>query len=284
MMQMVRFAYLGNACGYNLNDKDLSDFKFLFFNNPRFGQAILSRTVCVKSCPTDLNQPLDCFPTGNVTSCDLLKSYDTTVFADGFCLPTEKEVLAKIASLFSGLNIESCVESIYMNRYIILGSVVFAFMLSYFFSFFLQHCTWCVVIISMVGVYALGIYISIASWSRYRSLKSEPSTSESESEVLSNANFYKWVAIALWGALSLLLLITVCLFSRIKLAVNVIKAAAEFVSDQKGIVILPLVMILLNAAFLAYWLWSLAAIFSTGEIYHSYDYPWGKIKYNDSLK
>lgn len=227
---------------------------------------------------------MDCFPTGNVTTCAMLQSYDTKVFAGGFCLPTEKEVLTKISSLFSGINLESCVEAIYVNRYIILASVVLAFAFSFFFSFFLQHCTWCVVIISMVGVYGLGGYLSIASWSHYKSLKREAESSASTEEGISSANFYKWVAIGLWISLTLLLLITVCLFSRIKLAVNVIKAAAEFVADNKGVVFIPVVIVLLNAAFVAYWLWGLAAIFSTGEVYHNFDYPWGKIKYNDSLK
>lgn len=267
-----------------MNGKDLSEFKYLFFNTPRLGQAILSKTICIKKCPSEDSQTLDCFPTGNITRCSDLQSYSTKEFAGGFCLPTEKEVLAKLSSLFTGLNLETCVETISVNRWIIFSSIVFAFAVSYLASVFLQYCTWCVVLISMVGVFGLGGFISFVSWGRYRSLKSEAESSAGTDQGLNNANFYKWVSITLWVSLTLLLLITVCLFSRIKLAVSVIQAAAEFVSDQTAVVLLPVVMVLINAGFLAYWLWGLAAIFSTGEIYHNYDYPWGKIKYNDSLK
>lgn len=227
---------------------------------------------------------MDCYPTRNVTSCDNLVAYDSKVFAGGFCLPTEKTLLAKISSLFSGINLESCVEAVYENRAVILGSILFAFMLSYFFSFFLQHCTWCIVIVAVAGVYGLGGYISIISWQRYKELKQEAESSESVEEGLSSANFYKWLAIGLWTSLTLILLVSVCLFSRIKLAVNVIKAAGEFVADQKSVVFIPVIMVVLNAAVVLYWLWGLAAIFSTGEVYHNYDYPWGKIKYSDPLK
>lgn len=204
------------------------------------------------------------------------------MFAKGFCLPSDKEMLAKISSLFTGINLESCVEAISVNRYMILGSVFLAFVLSYFFSFFLQYCTWCVVIVSMLGAYGLGGYISFAAWSKYKSLKNDSEATEGQG--LSNANFYKWIAVGLWCGLTLLLIITVCLFSRIKLAVGVIMAAAEFVSDQKSVVLVPICMVAINVAFITYWLFGLAAVFSTGEIYHNYDYPWGKIKYNDTLK
>lgn len=262
----------------------MTEFKYLFFNTPKLGQAILSRTVCVKNCPTGVSQPISCFVTGNTTSCDNLQSYDTKLFAGGFCLPTEKEVLAKLSSLFTGINLESCVESISVNRWVIFGSIILAFALSYLASVFLQHCAWCVVVVAMAGVFGLGGFLSFASWGRYKTLKSEAESGAGTESGLSNADFYKWVAVGLWASLALLLLATVCLFGRIKLAVSVIQAAAEFVSDQTAVVLVPIFMVALNVVFLAYWLWGLAAVFSTGEIYHNYDFPWGKIKYSEPLK
>lgn len=262
----------------------MREFKYLFFNAPKLGQAILSRTVCVKNCPTGVDQSMSCHVTGNITSCDNLQSYDTKVFAGGFCLPTEKEVLAKLSSLFSGINLESCVESISANRYVILGSVILAFALSYLASVFLQHCAWCVVVVAMAGVYGLGGFLSVAAWSRYKSLKAEAESGAGTDSGLSNADFYKWVAISLWASLTLVLLATVCLFGRIKLAVSVIQAAAEFVADQTAIVLVPIAMVFINTLFIAAWLWGLAAVFSTGEIYHNYEFPWGKIKYSETLK
>lgn len=245
----------------------------------------MSKTVCIKECPKNDNQPIECFPTKNVTSCDQLKAYDTFIFAGGFCIPTEKETMATIGALFSGLNIESAIESIYINRYVLLGCLVFAFALSYFFSFFLQHCTWLIVLISIVGVYALGIYVSAVSWRKYQTLKAEASsTKAADDELITNANFYKYTSICIWSILSLVLIITVCLFDRIKLAVKVIKAAAEFVGDEKAIVLVPMVLFVVKAAYVSVHLYGAAAIFSTGEIYHNPEYPWGKIRYSETLK
>jgi solute carrier family 44 (choline transporter-like protein), member 2/4/5 len=219
-----------------------------------------------------------------VTSCDQLTSYDTFVLAGGFCIPTEKEAMKAVGALFSGVNLESAIESVYVNRYVLLGCLIFAFALSYFFSLLLRYCTWLIVLISIIGVYALGIYISIVSWKKYTSIKSQQSSSTETDDLGYTARFYKWLSIVIWIVLALVSMITVCLFDRIKLAVNVIKAAAEFVTDETGVVLVPISIFLLNVLFVCGHVYGTAAIFSTGDVYHNPDYPWGKIRYNDNLK
>jgi choline transporter-like protein 2/4/5 len=116
-------------------------------------------------------------------------------------------------------------------------------------------------------------------------MKEQHSATEgADEELSSNAKFYKWLSIGIWIVLTLVLIITVCLFDRIKLAVNVIKAAAEFVGEEKGIILVPIVLFLVKASYVTVHLYGTAAIFSTGEIYHNPDYPWGKIRYSESLK
>ena len=221
-----------------------------------------------------------------IQDCNSIKPYDTFVFIGHFCIPTDKATLRSISSLFSGFSMETVAQSVYINRNILLASVLIAFMVSYFFSFFLQHCTWLVVILSIFGIFSLGIFLSIMSWKKYRSILEDvgKSASEGDNNTRSSANFYKWISIGLWTTLSLSLCAIVCLFGKIKVAVKVIQAAAEFVSDYKGIVFTPVVLIVITFSFFVLWMYGLAAIFSTGEIYHNSSYPWGKIKYNDELK
>ena len=163
-----------------MSPKDASQYKYLFFNSPKLTQNILSRTVCVKECPTATTTSIDCLTNANVTRCDTLKAYATHVLFERFCIPDEKELLQAVGSVFAGVNAESIIESLIQNRWIILGCLGFAFALSYFFSFFLQYCTWLIVAISIVGIYALGIYLSILSWSRYKSIMREPMTPENQ--------------------------------------------------------------------------------------------------------
>ena len=81
-----------------------------------------------------------------------------------------------------------------------------------------------------------------------------------------------------------MLLAIVCLFNRIKLAVKVIEAAADFVTDYKEIVLVPIVLVIIAGIYSTYWIYGLAWIFSTGEVYHNPNYPWGKIRYNEPIK
>src|SRR3990167_526536 len=134
------YDYDGRACGYVNGDDDLTDYKYLFFDLADLTE-ILPSTVCVKSCPTGDEQQIQCYPTKNVANCGELVSYDSFKFLGGFCVPAQDELLQQIGSLFSGFNLESLADSIWVNRYIILSFVGVAFLLSYFFTLFLQYCT-----------------------------------------------------------------------------------------------------------------------------------------------
>ena len=90
--------------------------------------------------------------------------------------------------------------------------------------------------------------------------------------------------ICIWTILSVVLIVTVCLFDPIKIVVKVIKANAEFVGDEKAIVKIPVVMFVVKAINMIVYLYGAAAISSTGEIYHNPEYPWGKIRCSYTLK
>lgn len=283
MLTVRRSITSGRACGLNENGTNATQFPVLYFNPPNNMSHILSKTVCVKKCPKADNETLECLPTSQVKSCSDLQVFTTFKFLDGFCIPIKPELLTKFASMFSGMNFQSVFQSFYANRFVFLATVGVAFILSYLFSFLLDCCTWIIVIISIVGVFGLGIFISIASWNRYQSLKNEPKEDDAKDKLLENANFYKWVSISLWILLSFLLLMLCCLFDRIVLATHVIQAAADFVGDQTAITMVPVLSVVISFIFFVMWLFGLTAIYSTGEIYHSKDYPWGKIK-TDKIK
>ena len=185
--------------------------------------------------------------------------------------------------MFSGFNLQSFFQSFSASRYIFIAAIGVAFLLSYLFCYLLDWCTWVIVIVSIVGVFALGIYISILSWLRYAKLRDEPKTEDSKDNLIENANIYKWIAITLWVVLSLLFMTLCCLFDRIILATHIIQAAADFVGDQTAITLVPVLSVVVSFVFFFFWLLGLAAIYSTGEIYHNKDYPWGKIK-TDQIK
>ena len=260
------------------NNTDATQYPYLFFNKPDNYTNLLSRTICVKNCPKNSSESIECLVGTKVTDCKDLTPYSTSVFFNNFCAPVKEEFLAKVASMFSGFNIQTIFQSLYMNRYVFLMSMGTAFLLSYIFSYLLDLCTWLIVILSIGGVFALGVILSILSWRRYLKLKGETMDDDNRDNLEGNASVYKWIAIGLWCVLTLLLLIIFCLFDRIKLATECLQAASDFVGEQVAITLVPILSVLIIFLFLVYWMVGLAFILSTGELYHNPSYPWGKIK------
>ena len=269
------------------NGTDLTDFKYLFIDvTIDSGLNFLQKSVCVKSCPTTANLVVDCAPTFFVPDCSQLQTYDSSAVLNRFCLPSNQTVLQKISSLFSGFNLESITESIYANRYIIFVSIGLAFGLSYAFTIVLQYCTWLLVLISIIGIYVIGIIGGLMCWNKYKSIQDQatPAGSSGAENNESSAKFYKYMALGLWICVFLFTLAIIFAFSEIRLAIGVIQSSADFVSDHKSVVFIPVLLIIIMAVFVLYWSYGLAALYSTGELYHDVNYPWGKIRGNDGLK
>ena len=278
----------GNACGLILpGAKNMSAYPFLFFNMPSIsGGNILDRTVCVTTCPTATNQSLACMTTSNVSKCGDLTSYPTNTFLGKFCTPTDPALLDTIGSTFSGINLESSIQSIVTNKYVFLVCLGMSILLAFVYSKLMQYCTWLVVIASGIGIFVGGGFLSYLSWNRYKMLVDQPQAQNpgTQEQLLSNANFYKWIAIVLWVILGLLLLIVLCLYTRIKLAIHVIQSSGDFVSANPLIIITPVVLVLIGVVYFLFWMATTIYIFSTGEAYHNPNYPWGKIKWNPKLQ
>lgn len=274
---------LGRGCGIVFNNTDATQYPFLFFNMPNNLTNILSRTICVKACPKNENATIECLTTSFVKDCKDLTAYETGTAFKSFCVPNKQELLSKVASMFAGFNIQSIFTSLYINRFVFLACIGVAFLISYLFTYLLDWFTWLIVLISIVGTFAIGIYLSILSWKRYQKLKNEPMGDENKDNLEGNASIYKWIAISLWIILTLLLLMLMCLFDRVKLATECIQAASDFVGEQIAITLVPVLSVLVVFGFMVYWLIGLAFIFSTGELYHNKLYPWGKVKI-DNIK
>ena len=282
----------GDQCGYsnlNITGRDATAYPYLFFNlaSVAQGDSVLAQSSCVKACPMDYNQTLDCLATPNVTNCSQLYTYETVVFLRGFCLPSDEALLANIAQLFSGFNIQSILNSIYVNRWIITGCIGMAFVLSYFFSLFLQYCTWLVVGLSILGIFALGGVLSLLSWNKHKFLQDSATSASDPSikdDLNSDATMYKYIAIGLWVVLGLSLIVLVCLLDRVILAVKVIQAAADFVTYYKEVTLVPIVLIATAAAYTIWWGYGLAGIYSVGDLSWNPSYPWGKLQVSDQMK
>lgn len=227
------------ACGFNAN----KDYPLLYFGRikgTKVGEHTMKRRICVKECPTKEGKLQNCRLTQfwkekySVKSCDELRAYETYLLWDRFCLPYDQAFLNKINKSFNGIDIQKVIEDVDKVKFLILASIFASFVFCFVYSFFLEHCTWLIVIISFIAFYAGCIYISIFSWNRYKKLREiaaeddDPSTKADES-----GKFFKWIAYIMWATIAVISLIICCLFSRIKLAVEVIMVIT-IINASKG--------------------------------------------------
>ena len=75
-----------------------------------------------------------------------------------------------------------------------------------------------------------------------------------------------------------------CLCSQINLALKIIKAAADFVTDRKMVLLVPLIFGVMIAAFLVYWIFAFLMIYSNGEISYIQHFYFGKTTWDDTTK
>ena len=120
---------------------------------------------------------------------------------------------------------ESILEGIGNAKWLILASVLMAFIASYLFSFFLETCAGIVIAITMIGFYAGLAFLCFISYKKKAEHKAIYDKDNSESIALKLSKFFNLV---FWITLSILILSTcllLCFFSRIVLAVKVIKVS-----------------------------------------------------------
>jgi hypothetical protein len=74
------------------------------------------------------------------------------------------------------------------------------------------------------------------------------------------------------------------MWSRIKLAARIIQATADYITDIKRIIFVPVIMMIALMLYLAWWSYSGAYLFSVGETKHDPKLPWGDIKWTNFTK
>jgi len=70
-----------------------------------------------------------------------------------FCVPQDATLINKLGETFSGVNMELILEGIGNAKWMILSSILLAFIFSYVFSFFLETCAGIVITITVIGFY-----------------------------------------------------------------------------------------------------------------------------------
>jgi len=76
------------------------------------------------------------------------------------------------------------------------------------------------------------------------------------------------MSIGFGGLAALILVCTMCLCSRIKLAIGIVKCSAKFLMENLQVLIIPLAAFFILLTYFVYWLASTAYLYSCGTPVH----------------
>lgn len=247
----------GNPCGEGAS----ANFPYVYFTNPSFGD-FSDNSICVAHCPkidSPSNFTLECFPNRNVPDCQRAPLIPCLPLFKRVCVPLNANLSAIVTAKAGSTNYQSVVSDIKKSWPIILAVVAISIVACLIYFYLVQVCAFCMIIsllcLSILGLAGLGIFF----WFRAQDLGligGDPDT----------ISHYKTAAIVSWVIAGVGALLSCLLFSRIRLAAQIIAAAADFISSKISVLMVPIISLILILSFCAWWLGSFLMVYSVGTV------------------
>jgi len=275
----------GIATGYE-------SYPYLYFAYPVSGY--LFNTVCVKACPVDHSSTLDCKTNSYHTDCaeHIGNSYDgnhklimyaSTGFLNRLCIPTAAVDGASDASgeILNAAIFQKWITDIKSTWQVIAVSVGVAFIIGLVYMILMKYCsgvlTWIAILAFIVGTAILG-------WRFYQTAKDLQNQNSSDSDTVKTIKTDKIIAYICWAIAGVSLIATLCLYGRIKLAIAILKAAADYVKETWSVFLVPIVAVIILAAFYAYWAVTTVYLVSAGDPERMDSNAFGTFSYGKKLE
>ena len=256
---LSRIAQPYDSDGFPCGKGQRQDFTYLFINDP-FSSKYNENMVCVKNCPKDKGEFVECYTNNDIKHCSELNTYPSYGFADRLCVPSSKYAVDSVKKRININYFAEVVEDIKDAYVVFLIVLVISLVVCFLWYYLVQCCAGFMIGIMLLGSLAALIAFGVFNWLRYKELLKESNFNQ---EV---ADSHKNTAIVFWVLAGVFLLLILCLISRIKLAVKMIQAAADFITDEKVVLFSPIIFALITFAFIAYWIISFAYVFSVGTL------------------
>jgi hypothetical protein len=305
-----------NSCGYT---RTYESYPYLFYPIPFPGYFNLS--VCIAQCPVGNETILECQPNLNITSCRVtgtnqvlaqyvsayaslgylnnatLKNnfftYNTTGFANRFCIPTG-QYFQNLSGLSQGLlsaggdRVTQWATDLYICWTIILASAAIAIVFGFVWMVLMKYCsgviTW-VSIALFIALFAVlgGVFYkrAVNEYDTYVSLGQTPVSGTTQYDDIQALKIWAYIC---WALTGLFVIITCCIFKSIRIAIAVIKSAADYVKDTPQALLVPVVMIFFLTGYYVFWIIVALYLYSYGTPYSSGDSPLASIEWNSQTK
>ena len=254
----------GNICGY---DDGYGDYEKMYFPDMDTVSDIKNKYVCVSgSCPTSTSGTISCKTTSTVTDCNdaSYTRYNSKSYLNKYCLPIKDELPDNLKSnyneLIDWLQIDTIAEWIYdiaKGWPILLICVVLTLILCLIFMYLVE---WFAAILAWICIG--GSFIFLLGIGFYFFFTRNSSTNEDSAQPTYNIVF----AVICWVAAFAIFLFVCCFCKALRIAIGVIQASADFITDTKRILIVPVIGFLVIIVWYTLWIVVAVFVYTIGDI------------------
>lgn len=259
----------GVFCGTDPFSGAESDYRYLYYGKPMKGDPLLSKRTCVKSCPKESTDELECRETNKQSQirCTDFEVYSTVALLGRICIPTDKSLYQQVSKELYGFDITGWVTMLASNYKLILLSLFLAFVFSYFYTKLLSVIAWQVIVASLVLVHAAIIGVGMKTWNKYSALVEDSIGAADEMKMKQAAASYKLVSYLLWTSAGVLAVVCMLLADKIRASIQVLVTAMRFVNDVKQIIKVPLYFGVISILWMFVWAVSCISLYTKGEVH-----------------
>lgn len=284
----------GNICGYT---SGFGSYELLYFVAP----PSTSKTVCVSSCPDGTNTMYwapNTVYTASATvqlygACTMgagtICNYNSVSYFDRACLPTATlTAFSAVTSAVESMDtLSNWISDIRTTWKIIVASMALAIFLGFVYMFFVRFCAGVMIWGAIFGIWITSVILGAFYYTGAKSisdLSSTYATGSNSSGTNSSKTTNYVLAYTAWAFAGIMFLFVCCTYSRIKLAIAIIKAAADYVKSTPQIMLVPPVMLLVLIGFYVYCAISAIYLFSSGDSTKLAGTQFGSFTYDNNTK
>eukprot|EP00742_Colponemidia_sp_Colp-10_P000683 GILJ01000743.1.p1 GENE.GILJ01000743.1~~GILJ01000743.1.p1 ORF type:complete len:610 (-),score=97.51 GILJ01000743.1:91-1884(-) len=241
----------GTACGTSYQ----SEYPYLYLPST----LDVTKGYCVSACPKSVaDSNTQCNPSVCSAS-DLLPGYESKVVYGRVCAP-----INMTSAINDNLDTESLTNwlgDLHNSWEVVIIIAAIALVTAFAFMILIYYCAGVIAWLCILGVVASLAAIGYFCIYRARLINNGDIVGSS-----TNANVLTALSYVFYGLSGVSVLLVLCMFNRIRLAIAIMKAAALFIGDVKSTLLVPPCMFLASAAFYTYWIITTLYIVSSGDV------------------
>ena len=262
-----------NICGFTPGYEEYTKLYIGDINEAAQPSAVYSffqYGVCVKSCPTTLEEQVQCKPTSEVDTCgpDAGEAY-TTYELFSYCIPNydslpqaTKDQWDYVTKSVAGSSYGEFFTDILTTKWVILLSVVVCVLVTFLYIFIMHYCAFWLSWISVGLIQVMLVAIGYFAWD-YRRDQVEADAAFAEESM---ATYLSWITWLSWIFAGIYYIVIICSIQSLRVAVAVIQTASSFVADSKRLIFVPVLYFFVALIVSVMCMWGMVCVSSIGDI------------------